>query len=262
MAPVIISLSCGPQATNQGNAPQALTVTGTGLAGSTRVRFGTNGPQATPSATTATTATCTVPTGSGVVAVAVYNAGVWSNTLPFYYIPSPYVCGLSPAEGSAAAPPAITITGNHLLTANQATFDATPVTASATTDNAVQAVPAAIAQVGGSPYFQYVDATLRTAGGNATLTGRFVAYDTPTIATSLPTFGIVGTQVTITGTGFVSNSITVTFGGYQAVANTLSETEIVALAPAGPGVLSPVDVVVNTAGGTATKIDAFSYVIG
>ncbi|WP_141576859.1 IPT/TIG domain-containing protein [Actinomadura sp. WMMA1423] len=257
MAPVITSLSCGPQATNQGNAGQTLVITGTGLSGSTRVRFGTSGPQVTPSATTATSVTCTVPSGSGVVAVAVLNGGVWSNSLNFYYIPAPNACGLSPADGPATAPPAITITGNNLLTANQATFGAaTPVTATATNDSAAQATPASITEVGASPYFQSVNATIRTAGGTTTVNGTYIAYDAPTITTVAPSSGPEGTEVLITGTGFVGPIITVLVDGNEAVATALSETQISAIIPAGTGT---VDVAVTTAGGTATAVGAYTY---
>jgi hypothetical protein len=257
MAPVITSLSCGPQATNQGNAGQTLTITGTGLAGSTRVRFGASGPQATPSATTATTVTCTVPSGSGVVAVAVLNGGLWSNSLSFYYIPAPSLCGLDPADGPATDPPAITLTGNNLLTANQATFAGDPVPASAGVDGAAQATPADITEVGAPPYLQGVNVTLRTAGGTATMNGGYTAYDAPTITGVAPSSGDAGTEVLITGTGYVGPFVTVTIGGIEAAAVPISETQISATAPS--GLTGAQDVVVTTAGGSATEVGGFTY---
>ncbi|MEU8120332.1 IPT/TIG domain-containing protein [Spirillospora sp. NPDC049024] len=259
MAPVITSLSCGPQATNQGNAGQTLTITGTGLSGSTKVRFGASGPQVTPSATTATSVTCTVPAGSGVVSIAVLNGGVWSNSLTFYYIPTPSLCGLNPADGPATDPPAITLMGNNLLTANQATFDAAPVSASSTTDNAAQATPTSITEVGAPPYFQSVTVALRTAGGTATLNDAYIAYDAPTITTVDPSSGDAGTEVLITGTGYVGPFVEVTFGGIQAAATAISETQITATAPSDPTLTGSQDVAVTTAGGTDTLTGGFAY---
>ncbi|WP_149257114.1 IPT/TIG domain-containing protein [Actinomadura sp. K4S16] len=260
MAPVITSLSCGPQGTNQGNAGQTLTITGTGLGalGSTpTVKFGSTSRTGTVTVAD-TTVTVIVPSGSGTVVVVVVVGGVTSNSRPFYYIPPPSLCSISPAEGPGTPAPEITLLGNNLLTANQATFNGTDnETAAAAVDYAATATPTNIAPLGVSPYFQSVSVALRTAGGSTTLNGDYLAYDAPTIGTVAPSSGDAGTEVLITGTGYVGPSITVTFGGVEAAATALSETQITATAP--PGLTGAQDVVVTTLGGSDTEVDGFTY---
>lgn len=255
MAPVISSLSCGPQASNQGNYGQTLTINGTELTGTVSARFGTRTVTATASSDTV--ATCVVPPGCGVVNVTVTAATGTSNARPFYYIDAPVLSGLSPVETSAENPGPVTITGSDLLTANQVQFAGTPGTLTPpTSDSSITATPAPVAEVGANPWFQTQPAAVRTAGGTVTVANAVTFYDTPTIATIEPTSGEANDEVIITGTGYVGEGVSVTFDGVEADFILISDLQILAFAPVGP--TGDADVVVTTPGG-ASNAETFTY---
>ncbi len=87
-----------------------------------------------------------------------------------------------------------------------------------------------------------------TPGG--TLKSKQVFKVIPQLKSFSPTSGPVGTQVTITGTGFTGAS-KVTFGGVKATTYTVdSGTQITAIVP--PGAVTG-KIAVTTTGGTASK---------
>lgn len=90
---------------------------------------------------------------------------------------------------------------------------------------------------------------------------RFVPYtvSAPSISTVTPSSGAEGADTVIVGTGF-SSTRKVLFGVTEATFWTIdSDTQITARVPAGT---DTVDVVVQTAGGTATKSNGFTYSAG
>ncbi|MFF5211568.1 IPT/TIG domain-containing protein [Streptosporangium sp. NPDC000396] len=256
MAPVITSLSAAPQGTNQGSYGQTLTINGTGLTGTTSAKIGSRTVSATVNGA-GTVVTCTVPSGCGVASVTVTTAGVTSNALSFYYIDSPFVSSLNPADGSAATPPSVTIAGEILLTTNRVQVGGVTATLTTPTSDAqVSATPASVTPVGASPWTQTQSVAVRTAGGTATLANSFTFYDTPTITTLSPDNGAADTEVIITGTAFVGSAISVTFDGVDADFSVNSDTQILAIAPAGP--TGAIDVVVTTRGGSSAAA-TFTY---
>lgn len=259
MAATLTSLACGPQGTNQGNTGQTLLLnaTGGGLTGTTiRAKIGSRTVTAT--GVSDTQISCTVPGGCGVASVIAIIDGVASSSLPFYYIPGPTGAAISPAEGPAASPPQITISGDNLLTVNQATFGGVAGTGTAASgDNAAVSTPAAMTAVGASPWFQSVSVAVRTAGGSATLSDTFNAYDTPTVTTLTPNSGSGGTEVVVDGSAFVGDTLQITFGGVQAEFTAISDTQLLATAPT-DGLTGAADVVVTTPGGSSTAV-TFTY---
>ncbi|HJT16654.1 MAG TPA: IPT/TIG domain-containing protein, partial [Thermoanaerobaculia bacterium] len=138
-----------------------------------------------------------------------------------------------------------------------------------TSSDALATLPANTTLTNGTGTFS---ATLGTAGNqtitatdiaNAAITGTSAAIAVTAAAPSLTalstTVGLTtgGTSVTISGAN-LSGATSVTFGGVAAVITSQTSTSIVVSAP--PHAAGPVDVVVTTAGGTATLPHAFTYV--
>jgi hypothetical protein len=257
MAPVITSLSAAPQGTNQGSYGQTLTVNGTGMQGTTSAKIGTRTVTATANVG-GTVATCTIPSSCGVANVTVTATSGTSNPLPFYYIDPPSLSDLTPTEGSAETPSAIVISGSTLLTTNRVQISAVTATLTPPTSDAqVQATPAAITPLGSTPWTQFKDVSVRTAGGSVTLANALTFYDTSTIGTLVPNAGAAGTEVIINGTAFVGSAISVTFGGVDAeILGVNSDLQILAVAPTGP--TGAAGVVVTTLGGASDPV-TFTY---
>jgi hypothetical protein len=100
-----------------------------------------------------------------------------------------------------------------------------------------------------------------TVGLMGYFSGRAGASPLPTVTSLSPAAGPIagGTRVLITGTGFVANSTTVSFGTTAAAGQTVnSATTMHATSPAGTGT---VDVTVSDSNGTSatSSADSFSY---
>lgn len=242
-----------PISPNQGSSAggTAVTITGTGLSNASAVHFGVN--LATITANTPTQVNVISPAGHGAANVNVTTPGGTSNSLPFFYIEPPTKASISPSSGPTAGGNSVTITGTNLNTATAITFGANAGTiTSAGAGTLVATAPAGTAGT--------VPITLTTAGGSTN--GLSYTYlDAPTLASVVPAAGPTagGTQVTITGTALTTTS-SVTVGGAAASFNVLSDTELTAVTPA--GVAGAADVVVTTAGGSATLAGGFTYVAG
>lgn len=100
-----------------------VTFTGTHLAGTTAVKFGTKlatgVTQVSPTQVTAIS-----PAGSGAVGVTVTTAGGTSNPVQFFYVDSPFLCSASAVSGPLAGGSTITVTGVGLYTATNVRFGA------------------------------------------------------------------------------------------------------------------------------------------
>lgn len=165
---------------------------------------------------------------------------------------APTVTAVSPPNGPTAGGTRITITGTGFT--NGATAEVGGV---ACTDVVVLSPTSLECTTGAHP-----DAVVNvsvTAGSQGTLPDGFT-YGTPATAPTItavePDKGTEGTEITITGTGFVAGT-TVTVGGKTCKdVVVVSATKVTCKAPAGTG---RVAIVVTTPGGSATKADAFTY---
>jgi hypothetical protein len=103
------------------------------------------------------------------------------------------------------------------------------------------------------------DVVVTTVGGVATKAGAFTYIALPTISTVAPINGPIagGTNITITGTN-LTGATSVKVGGVAATLLSNTSTLISARTPAGTAGLK--SITVTTAGGTATKANAFTYV--
>jgi hypothetical protein len=206
----------------------------------------------------ATTITCTSPSGVGQVDVIVTDAGGTSAANAndkFSYTPS--VTNVSPNSGPAAGGTPVTITGTGFVSGATVAFGVNSAT-SVVVMNATTITCTSPAGTLGAT----VDVIVTDAGGTsaANANDKFTYNNAPTVTNVNPNSGPTagGTPVTITGTGFVSGA-TVAFGVNAATSVVvMSATTITCTSPAGVG---QVDVIVTDANGasTANANDKFSY---
>ncbi|MFD4140707.1 IPT/TIG domain-containing protein [Streptomyces sp. NPDC058572] len=217
-----------------------LTLTGTGLSGTTKVNFGTK--KINPATVGATTVTVVIPVlCSGQVNVSVTAGTSTSNSLSFFYIDPPAPTALSANTGPAAAT-SVSILGTGLLTATGVTFGAVGAGTGLTvvSDSQLTVTCPAHGAFGGAS-FDTVDCTVTTAGGTSISLGaptQYTYYDVPTVTGLAPTSGAVGTDTTVTGTNLVdvsSVTFTPTGGGASVDADfsSFAPTTLVATVPSG-----------------------------
>ena len=204
----------------------------------------------------ATWITVRVPKGSGTVDVRVTTAAGTSAKLSAdrytYKVPAPRVTGLSPTAGSTLGGATVTISGSGFSGASAVTFG-TSAASSFSLSSAGKIVATAPAGT------DTVDVTVTTpVGTSATSAADRYNYYAPAAVTGLsPTTGPAagGTTVTITGSVLYAASA-VKFGTSAAVHTVISNSKIVATAPAGTGT---VDVRVTTPAGTSAVVTADRY---
>jgi hypothetical protein len=242
--------SSGPVVTSispvQGPASGGTTVvlTGSGFTGATAVTFGSS-PATAFTVDSATQITATTPAGSGSVPVTVTTAGGTSAPVGFFYVDAPVLAAISPSQGPVAGGTTVVLTGAGLAGVTAVTFGATPA-ASFTVDSSNQITATAPPGTGSVPV------TVTNSGGDSNpLVYTYVAA--PVLTSLAPTQGptSAGTGVTLTGTA-LSTTTAVLFGTVPAAFTVLSDTTVVALAPAGPS--GPVPVQLTTLGGTSGSL--------
>ena len=252
-APTIASVS---PITGPTTGATAITITGTNFTGATSVTVGdaaaTNVVIVSPTQITAKT-----PAGiAGAQSVAVTTPGGTAiKTSAFTYVtPSPTISAITPTTGSTLGATAISITGTNFLGATSVKIGAV----AATNVVVVSATKITAVTPAGSPGLAHVSVT--TAGGTVTKENAFTyVISAPTISSVSPNSGPItgATAITITGTNF-TDATSVKVGAVAATnVVVVSATQITALTPAGTAGAQSVSV--TTAGGTATKANAFSY---
>lgn len=171
--------------------------------------------------------TATVPSGAASGNVLVNAAGVPSNGVSFTVLPAPNITGLSVTTGAAGTP--VTISGTNfgsVQSSGSVTFNGTvaPVTSWGASSIAVK-VPS-----GATSGNVVVNASGVPSNGVG-----FTVIPTPTVASLSPTSGVVGTEVTISGSSFgaTQGSSTITLSGTSVTVVTWSDTSIVAIVPSG-----------------------------
>ncbi|GGO99703.1 hypothetical protein GCM10012280_66770 [Wenjunlia tyrosinilytica] len=229
---------------SQGPAAGAntVTITGTALIGATTVTFGTK--PATITGNTAGQLTVTAP--AAAVNVSVTAPGGTSNPLPYFYIPAPTVTRLDPTQGPVSGGNTVTITGSNLTLTGAvhfATGTATGITVLSDSQITAQAPSGS----------GTATVTVTTPGGTSLpgLGGAYYTYlGTPVVNALDPSQGPAagGDVVTITGSNLTYTD-EVRFGGIAVSFTAISDTKIVAAAPAGPP--GTVPVTVHTPAGTS-----------
>src|SRR5271165_5957224 len=211
-----LSITSGPVGT-------AVTITGANFAGSqgsSTVTF--NGTPATPTSWKSTSIAVAVPAAatSGKVVVTVNNGP--SNGVAFTVVPK--IGSLSVPSGIAGTP--VTITGSgfgSLQGSSTVSFNGTPSTPTSWSATSITApVPTAANSGAGT--------VVVTVNGVASNGSAFTVV--PNVLALSPNVGVIGSTVTINGTGFGPTAGSVTFNGTAATPSSWTAGSIVAAVPA------------------------------
>ena len=231
----------------------SVTITGTGFQDSspaTSVRF--NGTAASFTIDSGIQITATVPVGATTGKITVTDAQGTGTSLVNFTVtapPTPVVAAFLPLSGVIGT--SVGITGTGFTGASSVTFGGHAATFDVVSDLHIDAVVPTDATTG--------PVALTTPGGVGTslLDFTVTAPPTPVVAAFLPLSGLVGTSVTITGTGFTGAS-SVTFGGHTASFDVVSDLQIDAVVP-NDAITGPV--AVSTPGGDGTSLLDFTVVV-
>jgi len=244
-----------------------LLITGTGFVpasqpGSNTVTVG-GAPATVASASDTLLSVLTPPSSTGgPAAVVVTTPGGPSNSLPYTYVLTPTVTGVSPAGGPTDGGTTITITGTGLISVTDVFVGAQAAAFTVVSDTKLTATTPSTSTAGTD------DVRVTSPGGasDPVPADRFTYLHRPTVDGLRPRGGPLsgGTQVVISGTNFLPGGTRVTFGGHPAAgapAVDPSGTIITATSPSATRPMS-VDVQVSTdAGTTAPSLqDQFTYV--
>ncbi|MET7688111.1 IPT/TIG domain-containing protein [Streptomyces sp. NPDC005483] len=228
-----------------------VTLTGTGFTGATAVRFdGTAATSFTVNSATQITAVSPAHAASAA-AITVTTPGGTSNSLPFTYLGTPSVTGLSPTQGPVAGGTTVTLTGTGFTGATAVRFDGTAAT-SFTVNSATQITAVSPAHATGAAAI-----TVTTPGGTSNPdnpSAYFYYAAVPSLTSVAPASGTTtgGTTVTLTGNDLLG-ATAVRFDALAAASFTVdSATQITAMSPAHTA--GAADVTVTTPGGTSNPL--------
>ncbi|WP_229866621.1 IPT/TIG domain-containing protein [Streptomyces gelaticus] len=242
--PVLGSVTPAQGPLSGGNS---ITLSGTGLTGTTSVHFGV-GAASSFTVVSATQVTAVVPTGGpGPVPVTVTTPGGTSTQAVFYYyLGAPVLSSVTPAAGQVGGGNSVTLTGTDLLQATAVRFGptaATSYTISSATEIRAVAPPGAVGTV---------PVTVTTPGGTSNRV-TYVYLGAPVITGLTPDQGpsAGGTTVTVTGTG-LTYATAVLFGAVPAAYTVVSDTHLMVTAP--PGATGSVAVRVVIPGWTSVGV--------
>jgi hypothetical protein len=222
----------------EGPVGTVVEIRGSALAQTSAVSF--NGVAAVigPPAATDTLITVTVPGGAATGPITVTTiAGSAQSATDFTLLLPPVVSSFAPASGPVGTP--VTIFGSRFAGASAVTFAGTPATTfSPVADSVITAeVP---------PGATNGPVSVTTPGGTGASSESYFVMNPPSVASFSPASGVVGTEVTILGSGFLE-ATSVLFGGVAASSFTIdSASTIRANVPA--SAVTGVIRVVNPAG--------------
>jgi hypothetical protein len=204
-----------------------------------------NGVKATPISVSTSTITTTVPAGatSGKITVSVggHEGATASDFAVTSGTPKPVILGFDPSTGLGADAKVVTITGLNFGTtpvSNTVTFLGSPETAADDLTAVVTEASATTLKVKVPPGARTGKITIAAnalAQGEGSSDAEF-AVPAPTVTGFTPTYSIVGSTVTITGTNFssVPEENIVEFNGTQAATPiNVSSTSLTVVVPAG-----------------------------
>ncbi|MFD4925663.1 IPT/TIG domain-containing protein [Streptomyces goshikiensis] len=251
MPPTLSAISPSQGPTTGGTT---VTLTGTGLTGSTSVRFDKAPVSFTVNSATQITAV-TPADSAGAVPVTVISPSGTSNAVTFTYVAAavPVVTAVAPNNGPASGGTSVTITGTGFTGATAVRFADLPAT-SFTVNSATQITAVTPS---GSPGGATVTVTTPAGTSVVSAASYFFYIASPVLTDASPAQGPTsgGTLVTLTGSSLL-NASAVRFGVTNATSFTVvSSTQITATAPPGTG---STQITVITPGGTSNPLP-FAY---
>jgi RHS repeat-associated protein len=236
VAPIISSLT-----PTTGHAGSSVTIAGTNFtatAGTTTF----NGQAGTVSNWSNTSITAVAPNGASSGNVVVTAGTLSSNGVAFTVVPlTPTVAGLTPATGATGTQ--VQIHGSA-FGATQGTstvaFNGVSAIVGSWADSQITATVPSAAVTGP------VQVTVAGAASNSNI---YFNVPPPVVSSISPSSGVVGTQVTVNGSGFqaINGSNSLQFNGYSAAIGSWSDTQIIATVPSGAAT-GPVKATVNGVG--------------
>ena len=240
---------------------QNVTITGTGLTGTTSVDFG-SAPAAAYTVVSDTEITATTPAHDvGDVDVTATTPAGTSTTTPgsqFSYRPVPTLTGLSPNEGPTTGGTSVSITGTGFTDASRVSFSGIDAT-SYTIDSDTQVTAVAPAHAPGATHVR-----VRTPGGTTNSTADIYRYRAEPTITALsrqagPLAG--GGRVVITGTGLGDTTAVDFFGATPTTTYTvISPRKVAATIPPSPtGAETTRHVTITTPRGATPTTPADTY---
>lgn len=239
---VVASPFAGDPSPTAGVVGSSVTIAGSGLDTVTAVQF--NGSSAPFTIDSSQQVTATVPYGatSGPVTLTALGGTLTAST-PFTV--QPHIDGFSP--GSASIGTTVTITGSALTGATGVSFAGTPAGFTTTGYDSIAATVPGGAVTGAI--------TVTTPAGAAVSASSFGVI--PVITTFTPSKGVVGSAVTLNGSG-LSDAQSVAFDGITAAFSVASGgASLTAVVPAAAGTGK---ITVTAPGGTATTSTNFTVV--
>ena len=223
-----------------------ITITGSGFQaakGSNGVTINDNNYPLTVTSWSDTQIVATVPTNAKTGPILVTVNGIASNPDAVFTLPNPIVAALVPSSGSVGTQVQIDGSG---FGASQGTstikLNNISLTVNSWSDLQIVATIPSTAVTG----------TIQVAvGGITSNSNLYFTVPSPQVASLSPAVGLVGSQVTVSGSGFQSTqgSSSIQFNSVTAVVSSWSDTQIVATVPSGAKT-GPAVVTVNS---TASK---------
>ena len=255
-APTVAGISTASGPTSGGTS---VTITGTYLTGATAVKFGTKNATSFK-VNSATQITAVAPTGAGTVDITVVTSGGTSATSSrdqFTFVAAPNVNYISPSSGQILGGDMVNINGTNLSSATSVKFGFANAKIISNTATQISVISPS------SPFGAgYVDVTVTTPGGTSAKSfyTLYTYVSRPYISGISPASGPTtgGTSVTITGANLYP-ARAVIFGSNAASITSNSDSQIVAVSPA--GAVGTVDITVISTGGTSvpSSDDQFTY---
>jgi hypothetical protein len=231
---------------NSGPVGTSVDIGGHYFTGATSVKF--NGTVAVFTVDSDSEMHAIVPSGAttGPVSVTTPNGTTWNLSFTVTSSPPPTISSFTPTSGLAGT--SVDIQGTDLTGATSVNFNGAVASYTVNSSTEITAQVPTAATTG--------PISVTTPGGAAASSSSFTVTSPPTISTFTPTSGLVGTSVSITGSGF-TGATSVNFNGTAASYTVNSPTSITTTVPsaATSGPLS-----VTTPDGTGVSDGSFTVI--